>query len=255
MKMPVLFVGHGSPMNAIEDNRWSQGFRSLAGLLPQPAAILSVSAHWYVAGTFLTGDERPKTIHDFGGFPDELFSVQYPAPGSVALAEKVAKMLGAAVRTDWGLDHGTWSVLCHLRPEADLPVVQLSVDGRLPPAAHLELGKALSPLREEGVLILGSGNVTHNLRHAFSAYQRGETAIPDWAKNFDAAVAKATGDHDGASLANLVKTADGRLSHPSPDHYYPLLYAQGASDKKDKVSFPIDGFDMSSLSMRSVIWG
>jgi 4,5-DOPA dioxygenase extradiol len=255
MKMPVLFVGHGSPMNAIEDNRWSQGFRSLAGLLPRPAAILSVSAHWYVAGTFLTGDERPKTIHDFGGFPDELFSVQYPAPGSVALAEKVAKMLGAAVRTDWGLDHGTWSVLCHLRPEADLPVVQLSIDGRLPPAAHLELGKALSPLREEGVLILGSGNVTHNLRHAFSAYQRGETAIPDWAKNFDAAVAKATGDHDGASLANLVKTADGRLSHPSPDHYYPLLYAQGASDKKDKVSFPIDGFDMSSLSMRSVIWG
>jgi 4,5-DOPA dioxygenase extradiol len=255
MKMPVLFVGHGSPMNAIEDNRWSQGFRSLAGLLPQPAAILSVSAHWYVAGTFLTGDERPKTIHDFGGFPDELFSVQYPAPGSVALAEKVAKMLGAAVRTDWGLDHGTWSVLCHLRPEADLPVVQLSIDGRLPPAAHLELGKALSPLREEGVLILGSGNVTHNLRHAFSAYQRGETAIPDWAKNFDAAVAKATGDHDGVSLANLVKTADGRLSHPSPDHYYPLLYAQGASDKKDKVSFPIDGFDMSSLSMRSVIWG
>jgi 4,5-DOPA dioxygenase extradiol len=208
-----------------------------------------------VAGTFLTGGERPKTIHDFGGFPDELFSVQYPAPGSVALAEKVAKMLGAAVRTDWGLDHGTWSVLCPLRPEADLPVVQLSVDGRLPPAAHLELGKALSPLREEGVLILGSGNVTHNLRHAFSAYQRGETAIPDWAKNFDAAVAKATGDHDGASLANLVKTADGRLSHPSPDHYYPLLYAQGASDKKDKVSFPIDGFDMSSLSMRSVIWG
>jgi 4,5-DOPA dioxygenase extradiol len=255
MKMPVLFVGHGSPMNAIEDNRWSQGFRSLAGLLPRPAAILSVSAHWYVAGTFLTGDERPKTIHDFGGFPDELFSVQYPAPGSVALAEKVAKMLGAAVRTDWGLDHGTWSVLCHLRSEADLPVVQLSIDGRLPPTAHLELGKALSTLREEGVLILGSGNVTHNLRHAFSAYQRGETAIPDWAKNFDAAVAKATGDHDGASLANLVKTADGRLSHPSPDHYYPLLYAQGASDKKDKVSFPIDGFDMSSLSMRSVIWG
>jgi 4,5-DOPA dioxygenase extradiol len=255
MKMPALFVGHGSPMNAIEDNRWSQGFRSLAGLLPQPTAILSVSAHWYVAGTFLTGDERPKTIHDFGGFPDELYAVQYPAPGSVALAEKVAKMLGASVRTDWGLDHGTWSVLCHLRPEADLPVVQLSIDGRLPPAAHLELGKALSPLREEGVLIFGSGNVTHNLRHAFTAYQRGDTATPDWAKNFDAAVAKAAGDHDGAALASLVKTADGRLSHPSPDHYYPLLYAQGASDKSDRVSFPIEGFEMSSLSMRSVIWG
>jgi 4,5-DOPA dioxygenase extradiol len=255
MKMPVLFVGHGSPMNAIENNRWSKGFRSLAGLLPQPKAILSVSAHWYVAGTFLTGDEHPKTIHDFGGFPEELFAVQYPAPGSVALAEQVAKMLGAAVRTDWGLDHGTWSVLCHLRPQADLPVVQLSIDGRLPPAAHLELGKALSPLREEGVLIFGSGNVTHNLRHAFTSYQRGDDTTPDWAKNFDAAVAKAAGNHDGTALANLARTADGRLSHPSPDHYYPLLYAQGASDDGDRVSFPIDGFDMGSLSMRSVIWG
>ena len=255
MKMPILFVGHGSPMNAIEDNAWSRGFRSLASLLPEPTAILSVSAHWYVPGTFLTGDREPKTIHDFGGFPDELFQMQYPAPGSVALAERVSKMLGATVRTDWGLDHGTWSVLHHLRPAADLPVVQLSIDARLPPAAHLELGKHLAPLREEGVLIFASGNITHNLRHAFTAVQRGDTATPAWAANFDGEVARAIGQHDGAALAKIAGTSDGRRSHPSPDHYFPLLYAAGAADAGDPVRFPVEGFDMGSLSMRSVIWG
>jgi 4,5-DOPA dioxygenase extradiol len=255
MKMPILFVGHGSPMNAIEDNQWSRGFRSLADLLPEPKAILSVSAHWYVAGTFVTGDAQPKTIHDFGGFPRELYEVQYPAPGSVELAQRVAKFLGAALRTDWGLDHGTWSVLVHLRPKADLPVVQLSIDARLPPAEHVELGKALAPLREEGVLILGSGNVTHNLRHAFNAWHHGDTATPPWAKSFDADVSQALEQHDGAALARIVTTAEGRMSHPSPDHYYPLLYAAGAADAKDAVSFPISGFDMGSLSMRSVLFG
>jgi 4,5-DOPA dioxygenase extradiol len=179
-RMPVLFVGHGSPMNAIEDNAWSRGFRKLGELLPQPKAILSVSAHWYVPGTFLTGDERPRTIHDFGGFPRELYEQQYPAPGSVELAQRVSRLVGrgASLRTDWGLDHGTWSVLKYLRPEADVPVVQLSIDGRLPPEGHLAIGRALTPLREEGVLILGSGNVTHNLRHAFASWQRGETETP-----------------------------------------------------------------------------
>ena len=255
MKMPVLFVGHGSPMNAIEDNVWSRGFRSLAGLLPEPRAILSVSAHWYVPGTFVTGDRQPKTIHDFGGFPEELFQMQYPAPGSVALAERVSKMLGAAVRTDWGLDHGTWSVLHHLRPGADLPVVQLSIDARLPPAAHLELGKQLAPLREEGVLVFASGNITHNLRHAFTAWHNGETLTPRWAANFDGEVARAIGQHDGAALAKMAGTSDGRMSHPSPDHYFPLLYAAGAAGADDDVSFPVEGFDMGSLSMRSVVWG
>jgi 4,5-DOPA dioxygenase extradiol len=254
MKMPVLFVGHGSPMNAIDDNRWSRGFRSLADLLPQTRAILSVSAHWYVAGTFLTGEAQPKTIHDFGGFPQELYEVQYPAPGSVELAQRASKLLDAGVRTDWGLDHGTWSVLVHLRPKADLPVVQLSIDGRLPPEAHVELGKALAPLRDEGVLILGSGNVTHNLRHAFSAYQHGDTSTPAWAEGFDAGVTRALEQHDTAELARLVGTSDGRMAHPSPDHYYPLLYAAGAAGA-DKVSFPISGFDMGSLSMRSVLFG
>src|SRR5712692_5498701 len=139
MRMPVLFVGHGSPMNAIEDNQWSRGFRSLAGLLPEPKVILSVSAHWYVAGTFTTGNPQPQTIHDFGGFPQKLYEVQYPAPGDPKLAERVARLLGATVATDWGLDHGTWSVLHHLRPQADLPVVQLSIDGRIPPSAHVEM--------------------------------------------------------------------------------------------------------------------
>lgn len=256
-RMPVLFIGHGSPMNAIEDNAWSEGFRKLGTLLPDPRAILSISAHWYVAGTFLTSDAHPRTIHDFGGFPQELFEMQYPAPGSVALAKRVQKLVGdgATLSGEWGLDHGTWSVLHHLRPKADVPVVQLSIDGRLPPSAHLALGQALQPLRDEGVLIMGSGNLTHNLRHAFGSYQRGETGTPAWAQSFDADAARAVEQHDGAALARLPSTEAGRLSHPTPDHYFPLLYAAGAADAADAVRFPVTGFDMASLSMRSVLYG
>jgi len=255
-RMPVLFVGHGSPMNAIDDNRWSRGFARLADLLPEPRAILSISAHWYVPGTFLTGEERPRTIHDFGGFPPELYQQQYPAPGSVELARRVARLVGegASLRTDWGLDHGSWTVLKHLRPGADVPVVQLSIDARLRGAAHLARGRTLAPLREEGVLILGSGNVTHNLRHAFASWQRGETATPSWAHAFDAEVARAAAEHDGKALAGLAETDAGLTSHPTPDHYFPLLYAAGASDPRDQVKFPLEGFDMGSLSMRSVLW-
>ncbi|HEY4885629.1 MAG TPA: 4,5-DOPA dioxygenase extradiol [Myxococcales bacterium] len=255
-RMPVLFVGHGSPMNAIDDNEWTRGFQKLAKLLPEPKAILSISAHWYVPGTFLTGDEHPRTIHDFGGFPRELYEQQYPAPGSVELAKRASKLVGerASLRTDWGLDHGTWTVLKYLRPEADVPVVQLSIDGRLPAAGHLAIGEALAPLREEGVLILGSGNVTHNLRHAFTSWQRGEKQTPPWAAAFDSEVAKAAGQHDGLALARLAESDAGRLSHPSRDHYYPLLYVAGAADSRDTVKFPVSGFDMSSLSMRSVLY-
>lgn len=257
-RMPVLFVGHGSPMNAIEDNKWSQGFRALAGLVPVPKAILCVSAHWFVGGTFLTGNDRPKTIHDFGGFPDELFAMQYPAPGSVALAERVVGLLGAArasVRLDWGLDHGTWSVLHHLRPAADIPVVQLSIDGRMAPRGHLELGQALAPLRDEGVLILGSGNMTHNLRYAMTHAFSGDVSTPDWAAKFDTDVASALLQRDGKFLAEVVATDAGRMSHPSLDHYLPLLYVVGAAHDQDKATFPISGFDLGSLSMRSVIFG
>jgi 4,5-DOPA dioxygenase extradiol len=253
----VLFVGHGSPMNAIEDNVWSRAFRALGQGLPRPRAILSVSAHWFVAGTFTTGDARPRTIHDFGGFPPPLYEMQYPAPGDVALAERVVRLLGgkrAATSTTWGLDHGTWSVLRHLRPDADCPVVQLSLDLRLQPAEHLALGRALAPLREEGVLIMGSGNITHNLRHAMSSYHRGETTTPDWAAAFDTDVSRALGQHDTAFLAGALRGANGDLSHPTPDHYLPLLYAAGAADDRDRVRFPITGFDLASLSMRAVVF-
>lgn len=231
----------------------------MAGLVPNtPKAILCVSAHWFVAGTFTTGDEQPKTIHDFGGFPDELFAMQYPAPGDVALARRVVELLGparASVRLDWGLDHGTWTVLHHMRPAADLPVVQLSIDARMPPAGHLELGRALAPLRAEGVLIIGSGNLTHNLRYAMTRYSAGDLSTPAWASKFDEDAARALTQHDGKFLAEMVKADAGRMSHPTLDHYLPLLYAVGASDDHDKVTFPVSGFDLGSLSMRSVLFG
>ena len=257
-RMPAIFVGHGSPMNAIEDNQWSRGFRSLAEHLPRPRVVLAVSAHWYVPGTFVTGNESPQTIHDFGGFPGELYEVRYPAPGDVALARRVVNLLGedrAALRDDWGLDHGTWSVLLHLLPDAATPVVQLSLDERLDPAGHLKLARALSAMRDEGVLVLASGNITHNLRHAFTSMARGDRSTPDWARAFDQDVARALEQHDPAFLARAAESEQGRLSHPSLDHYLPLLYAAGVSDATDNVRFPITGFDMGSLSMRAVLLG
>jgi 4,5-DOPA dioxygenase extradiol len=257
-RMPVLFVGHGNPMNAIEENAWARGFRALAQTLPRPRAILAVSAHWYVEGLFTTGNERPETIHDFGGFPEELYRVEYPAPGDPALAAGVVGLLkarGARVSLDWGLDHGTWTVLVHLRPGADVPVVQLSVDARLPPAEHLAIGRALAPLREEGVLVLGSGNIVHNLPHAFGAWRRGDARTPPWAREFDLGIARALERRDPEHLVAAPATDAGRLSHPTPDHYLPLLYAAGASAPDDPVRFPIEGFDMASLSMRSVRFG
>jgi 4,5-DOPA dioxygenase extradiol len=257
-RLPVVFLGHGSPLNAIEDNVWSRAFRGMALGLPAPRAILAVSAHWFGPGTFTTGDARPGTIHDFGGFPEALYRARYPAPGDPALARRVVGLLGekrASVRGDRGLDHGVWSVLLHLRPAADLPVVQLSIDSRLAPREHLALGRALAPLRDEGVLILGSGNLTHNLHHAFAAWGRGDTATPPWAASFDADVARALEQRDQAFLAGALDGEAGRLSHPTPDHYLPLLYAAGAGLPGDAVRFPITGFDMGSLSMRAVQLG
>jgi 4,5-DOPA dioxygenase extradiol len=256
--MPVLFVGHGSPLNAVEDNAWSRGFRDLAGLVPPPRAVLAVSAHWYVPGTFLTVNARPETIHDFGGFPPALYAMQYPAPGDPDLAKRVLRLVGedrAGLRSDWGLDHGTWSVLVHLLPRADVPVVQLSLDYQLPAETHLEIGRALAALREEGVLLMGSGNIVHNLQHAFTSARRGETATPEWAVRFDGDVAQALEQHDGAFLARCVDSDTGRTAHPTPDHYLPLLYAVGASDAHDAVRFPVTGFDLTSVSMRAVLLG
>ncbi len=254
--LPVLFVGHGSPMNAIEENAWSRGFRLLGQQLPRPKAILSISAHWYVAGTLLTGNDRPETIHDFGGFPPELYAIEYPAPGNEDLARRVALRLKeqrAVLAFDWGIDHGTWTVLRHLYPEADVPVVQLSIDAGLATPGHLEIGRALAPLRAEGVLIMGSGNITHNLHHAMSSYRRGDLTTPDWAREFDADVALAIEQHNDASLTQILHSDYGRMSHPSPDHYLPLLYAVGAATERDEVKYPITGFDMASLSMRTVL--
>ena len=258
-RMPVLFAGHGTPMNAIEHNRWTTGFTGLGRLVPRPKSILAVSAHWYVDGTFVTGVELPPTIHDFGGFPDALYRIEYPAPGNVNLAERVRKLLGperAATDTSWGLDHGTWSVLRWMYPEADVPVVQLSIDRRLDATGHFELARGLSALRDEGVLILASGNLVHNLRDAFGRMHTGSTATPEWARRYDEQAKDALIGRDRDTLLTMASDpGDGRLAHPTPDHWLPLIYAFGASDERDRVSFPVEGFDLGSISMRCVLFG
>jgi 4,5-DOPA dioxygenase extradiol len=254
-RMPVVFLGHGSPMNAIDDNRWSQAWISLGLDLPIPSAILCVSAHWYVRGTFVTGNASPNTIYDFSGFPRKLYEVRYPARGDEALARRITTMLtlqAASVRDDWGLDHGTWSVLRRLRPMADVPVLQLSIDRGAPAAAHLAIGRALAPLRDQGVLVLGSGNITHNLSHALR-WDGGEQ--PSWAVDFDRDIAQALEQHDEGFLIRALETDAGRKSHPTAEHFLPLLYAMGAATQDDQASFPVQGFELGSLSMRSVRFG
>lgn len=255
---PVLFLGHGSPMNAIADNEWSRAVRALGASLPRPRALLAISAHWVLPGTFVTDNAAPPTIHDFGGFPRELFEVSYPAPGAPELAARVVRLLvhhGARARSDWGLDHGTWSVLVHLLPRADVPVLQLSIDARLSPAGHIAVGRALAPLRDEGVCILGTGNMTHNLRDAFANMRARRSETPRWALEFDAAVTRALESRDEQALAAALSSDDGRAAHPTPEHFLPLLYAYGASSAEEPVTFPIVGFDAGSLSMRSVRFG
>jgi 4,5-DOPA dioxygenase extradiol len=256
--MPVLFVGHGSPMNVIEDNRWSRGFAILAGLVPRPTAVLAVSAHWYVNGTLLTADAHPKTIHDFHGFPRALYEIEYRAPGKVDLAARVRRLLGterSSLSTDWGLDHGTWSVLRWMFPDAGVPVVQLSIDRRLEPKQHVELARSLAELRHEGVLILGSGNIVHNLADAIGRMGTGRTDTPAWASRFDGAVAAAVAQHDTGGLVDLWPgTDDGRVAHPTPDHFLPLIYAAAVVDDRDGVRFSSEGFDLGSISMRNIIW-
>lgn len=257
-RMPVVFVGHGSPMNVVEDNRWSRGFSELGEIVPRPKAILAISAHWFVDGTYVLSSPNPRTIYDFSGFPPALYEITYKAPGNVDLATHVRNLLGeerASLDSSWGFDHGTWSVLHWMFPHADIPVIQLSINRRLPMRAHYELGRSLSALRDEGVLILGSGNVTHNLRDAMQRMHSGNPSIPDWAARFDATVKSASEQHDTDTLVGLWEGPDGRLAHPSPDHWIPLLYAYGASDQADRVRFPVDGFDAGSLSMRNIVFG
>lgn len=251
---PVLFVGHGSPMNAIEDNVFSRGHAALARLFPRPRAILAVSAHWESDGTFTTLDDPPATIHDFGGFPAELYAMRYPAPGEPALATRAAALTGGSAADGRGLDHGTWSVLHRMYPGADVPVVQLSLDVRASAGEHLAMGHALAPLSDEGVLILASGNLTHDLRDAFSRLRRGDPSTPDWAALFDADVARALETRDEAWLVRALDTSEGRRAHPTAEHWLPILYAFGASDGRGTASFPLTGFDLGSLSMRCVLF-
>jgi len=256
--MPVLFVGHGSPLYAIQDNEWTRGFRSLSELVPRPRAILMVSAHWFTDGTFITGNERPETIHDFYGFPRELYEVQYPAPGVVELALRVRKLIGedrAELNDEWGFDHGTWSVLRWMYPKADVPVVQLSIDRNLGVPEQFALAQSLAPLREDQVLIVGSGNVTHNLRDLMMRMQAGDFSTPGWASRFDERLKEILLGRDTEALLELWPGSDdARLAHPTPDHFLPVVYSYAVTGADDSVRFPIEGFDRS-FSMRAILFG
>jgi 4,5-DOPA dioxygenase extradiol len=252
--MPVIFVGHGNPMNALARNQYTEGWRQLGSSVPKPRAIVCVSAHWYVPRSAVTAMPRPRTIHDFGGFPRELFQVLYPAPGSPELAQRIVDLLAPwPVDLDqaWGLDHGTWSVLVHLYPDASIPVVQLSIDETRDAATHYAIASRLAPLRDEGVLIVGSGNIVHNLH----AYAWGDdSAEPyDWALRFDALARELLIDADFAPLVDYESLGrEALLSAPTPDHYLPLLYVIAQRQPDEPVSFPVQGFDGGSISMLSV---
>jgi 4,5-DOPA dioxygenase extradiol len=256
-RLPALFLGHGSPLNAIRENAWTHAWQRLGRELPRPRGILAISAHWYVPGTAVTAMARPRTIHDFGGFPRELYAARYDAPGDAALAEHVAAALAplpVALDQTWGLDHGTWAVLCHVYPQADIPVLQLSMDARKPPRFHYELGTRLRGLREQGILILGSGDIVHNLREF--ARDDGAQAPYDWALRFESLVRShlESGDHDPL-IEYTTLGADALRSVPTPEHYLPLLYVMGASLPGERVSFPVEGMDGGSVSMLAVKFG
>ena len=252
--MPAIFFGHGNPMNALQRNVYSEGWARIGSEIPRPSAVLCVSAHWYISSTKVTAMTAPRTIHDFGGFPRELYEVTYPAPGDPTLASCVQALLAPVhVWRDeqWGLDHGTWSVLCHVFPEADVPVVQLSIDETQPAIFHYEVARRLAPLRDEGVLIIGSGNLVHNLhtyawgRHAVKPY--------DWAVRFENLARELilAGDNDPL-VAYGTLGRDAMMSVPTPDHYLPLLYVLALRREGEAVSFPVEGFDGGSISMLTV---
>ncbi len=261
-RLPVLFLGHGSPLNAIEDNEFRRSWQALGAQfgqsLPRPQLVLCISAHWITRGWHLTGMAQPRTIHDFGGFPQELFDQRYPAPGAPAVARQIAAGIAepkvGVDPAEWGFDHGTWSVLKPMFPQADIPVMQLSIDYARPPAEHFALGQQLRALREMGVLIVGSGNIVHNLRtmrrevNAMQAY--------DWAIEFDRKTADVI--HRGAlsELSDFQRMGQvAQLAHPTHDHYLPLLHAAGAVHPGEPVRFFNDRFQAASISMRSMVWG
>jgi 4,5-DOPA dioxygenase extradiol len=252
--MPAIFFGHGNPMNAISDNAYSRGWAAVGASVGRPEAVLCISAHWYLPATLVTAMPVPRTIHDFGGFPRQLFEVEYPAPGSPDLARRVQALLSPTqigLDERWGLDHGTWSVLCHVFPSADIPVVQLSIDETQPAAFHYELARRLAPLRDEGVLIVGSGNLVHNLHSYAWGQQRVEPYA--WASRFDQRARDLLGGRDHTPLiAYETLGHDALLSIPTPDHYLPLLYIIALQGDDDAVSYPVEGFDGGSISMTAV---
>ncbi len=259
-RMPSIFVGHGSPMNAIQDNAFTRQLAKWGQSLGRPAAILSVSAHWLTPGQTAVGiEDKPKTIHDFGGFPDQLQHMQYPAPGAPSFAKQAAaslKSVSASTTEEWGLDHGTWTVLHHMYPRADIPVFQLSIDYAQQGKYHHAIGQELAALRDKGVLIMGSGNVVHNLRATERGVPMGMMASKPWAQSFDNAVRDALAARDDNALMNpLGMDASVRMAVPTPDHYWPLLYALGAAAKTEKTVTTFEGFQSGTLSMRCLQWG
>lgn len=253
--MPAVFFGHGNPMNAITDNPYAAKWSAIGRALPKPRAVLAISAHWYIEHTAVTANPQPRTIHDFGGFPRELYEVQYPAPGDPDLASRVRDLLGpdvpVAMDDTWGFDHGTWSVLTHVFPQADVPIVQLSIDETQPPRFHYEAGKRLASLRDEGVLVVGSGNIVHNL-HTF-AWGRHPVEPFEWATRFEGRVRELLLAGDDEPLVDYESMGrDALLSVPTPDHYLPLLYVLGMRRASDSIAFPVEGVDGGSISMLTI---
>ncbi len=255
-KMPVLFLGHGSPMNAIEENQFVQGFRDIEKEIQKPSAILVISAHWETKGTFVTAMENPSTIHDFGGFPQALFDVQYPAPGSPELAAETKKLISSTeVHLDdqWGLDHGSWSVVKHLYPDADVPVIQMSIDYSKPAAYHYALAKELETLRRKGVLIVGSGNNVHNLRKVSWEHMHSVGYAYDWAKEANDKMKTYILDRNHAPLIDFRNQGTAfDLSIPTPEHYLPMIYALALQDKNEEVKIFNDAAVAGSLMMTSL---
>lgn len=255
--MPAIFLGHGNPMNAMARNEFTEAWQRMGEELPRPKAILSISAHWYVPASRATAGKAPRTIHDFLGFPEELYEIQYPAAGNPELANRLTELLlpvNIELNSDRGLDHGTWAVLRHVYPAANVPVVQLSIDSRKPPSFHYEMGKRLAPLRKEGVLIMGSGNLVHNLQ----AYAwDGKPRTPyEWAVRFENVAKKLMIAGEFSVLVDYQAIGrDALLSVPTPDHYLPMLYVLGAAQQGERVRFPVEGFDGGSISMLAIQLG
>lgn len=249
--MPTIFFGHGSPMNAIEDNKYTKSWAEIVKTFPKPKAIIAISAHWETNGVRITGNENQKTIHDFYGFPKELYDIHYNAKGNLELAEKITKLIPDVKLDDsWGLDHGVWSILKHIYPNADIPVIQISIDKNKTPKEHYELAKKLNSLRNEEILIIGSGNIVHNLR---MIKWNGNQNPYSWAIDFSSEIKSAILNNDIEKILNYQNTKGAKESVPTPEHFIPLIYILGLKNENEKVSFFEEGFEMGSLSMDSFV--